>query len=228
VNIGQTIVSNQAATSLFLLAKDLGELEVWTSVNEADMANVRVGQNATFTVDAYPGQTFTGNVAQCRPNATMQQNVVTYNIVVSVKNPTDKDHPNGLLLPYMTANVKFIMQKKENVLLVPNSALRYKPSPELIVPDARAKFANKKVGPKGPNDQSAGSGSKDKEELPILWVKDGKYVRPVTIHIGMSDGVSTEVTGKDVEEGTVIVTGESRGGDAGDAKSPFTPQLFKR
>ena len=226
VNIGQAVVSNQTASSLFLVARDLRRLEVWTSVNEADMANIYKTQKATFTVDAFPGKVFEGTVTQDRENATMQQNVVTYNVVVSTDNPVDKDHPMGILRPYMTANVKFVMAKREKVLIVPNSALRYRPSADVIAPDLRSKFA-RKAGPKGANDPGAGSG-KDKEELPMVWVKDGKYVRPVQVHTGLSDGVSTEVKDGDLEEGAQIVTGESRGADGGDAKSPFAPQLFRR
>jgi HlyD family secretion protein len=231
VSVGQTIVSNQTASSLFLMAKNLGTLQVWASVNEADIGHIEVGQPVDFTVDAHSGETFHGTVSQIRLNANMTQNVVTYYVIVDTENRSDAKHPNGMLMPYMTANLRFVMDTKSNVLLVPNSALRYKPSAELIAPDLRAKYARAlKTGPKTAGDLASSSGGprKDKEELPTLWVKDGKYVRPVQVHTGLSDGVSTEITDDDVPEGSVIAIGESRGGDGGDAKSPFTPQLFRR
>src|SRR5205823_11154354 len=125
VNIGQTVVSSLNAPSLFLIAKDLKRLQVWASVNEADIGNIRSGQQVTFTVDAYPGRTFKGTVAPDQPrlNASMTQNVVTYTVVVTTRND------DGKLKPYLTANVNFEVSKHENVLLVPNAALRWKPNP---------------------------------------------------------------------------------------------------
>ena len=124
---------------------------------------MHLDQEASFTVDAHPGWTFKGTVTQIQKKATMQQNVVTYNVVVSTENKND-DHPevDEPLLPYMTANLKFIMEKKTKVLMVPNSALRYKPSPEIVAPDIRDKYARRlKTGPRGANEPSASSASGD-------------------------------------------------------------------
>lgn len=133
VNIGQTVVSALSASSLFLLAKDLSRVQIWASVNEADIGNIHVGQNATFTIDTYPNDTFIGTVTQVRLNATMTQNVVTYTVVVTTDNKDQR------LLPYMTANVNFEVARHENVLKVPNAALRWKPRPAEIAPDIRQK-----------------------------------------------------------------------------------------
>ncbi|HMF13378.1 MAG TPA: efflux RND transporter periplasmic adaptor subunit, partial [Gemmataceae bacterium] len=122
VNIGQTVVSSLTAPSLFLLAKDIKRLQVWASVNEADIGQIHKGQAVTFTVDAHPGEVFKGTVSQIRLNATMTQNVVTYTVVV------DTDNSSGKLLPYLTANLQFQISKSDNALLVPNSALRYTPT----------------------------------------------------------------------------------------------------
>ena len=100
VNIGQTVVASLNAPSLFLIAKDLTRMQVWASVNEADIGRIRAGQTVRFTVDAFPGETFVGEVAQVRLNATMTQNVVTYTVVVTA------DNPEGRLLPYLTANLQ--------------------------------------------------------------------------------------------------------------------------
>src|SRR5204863_6291083 len=123
VNVGQTVVASLNAPSLFLIAKDLTRLQIWTSVNEADIGQIHPGQPVTFTVDAHPNQTFHGTVSQIRLNATMTQNVVTYTVVV------DTDNANGKLLPYLTANVQFEVNSRPNVLEVPNAALRWRPRP---------------------------------------------------------------------------------------------------
>ena len=133
VNIGQTVVSALSASSLFLLAKDLSRVQIWASVNEADIGRIHQGQNATFTIDTFPNDTFTGTVTQVRLNATMTQNVVTYTVVVTTENKDQR------LLPYMTANVNFEVARHENVLKVPNAALRWKPRPAEIALDDRAK-----------------------------------------------------------------------------------------
>lgn len=122
VNVGQTVVSSLNAPSLFLIAKDLKRMEVWVAVNEADIGQIHPDQNVTFTCDAFPGETFTGTVSKMRLNATLTQNVVTYTVEVITDNSTNR------LLPYLTANVSFEIDKRENVVLVPNAALRYTPS----------------------------------------------------------------------------------------------------
>ncbi len=133
VNIGQTVVSSLSAPSLFLIAKDLTRMQIWTAVNEADIGNIHEGQDVTFTVDAYGNRKFTGKVSKVRLDAQMTQNVVTYTVEITTEN---KDRA---LIPYMTANVSFQVAKKDNVLLVPNVALRWSPSdPDTIAPDARA------------------------------------------------------------------------------------------
>ena len=132
VNVGQTVVSSLSASSLFLLAQDLTRIQVWASVNEADIGRIRPGVKVHFTVDAYPSETFVGVVSQIRLNATMTQNVVTYTVVVTT------DNKDLRLLPYMTASLKFEIEHHDNVLKVANAALRWKPRPKQIAPDVRA------------------------------------------------------------------------------------------
>jgi HlyD family secretion protein len=132
VNVGQTVVSSLSASSLFLLAKDLSRIQVWASVNEADIGRIHPGVKVHFTVDAYPNETFEGEVLQVRLNATMTQNVVTYTVVVTTENKDLR------LLPYMTANLSFEIERHDNVLKVPNAALRWKPRQQQIAPDVRA------------------------------------------------------------------------------------------
>jgi HlyD family secretion protein len=217
VNIGQTVVSSLNAPSLFLIAKDLKRLQVWASVNEADVGNIHSGQGVTFSVDAYPGRAFKGAVAPDQPrlNASMTQNVVTYTVVVST------DNSDGKLLPYLTANLQFEVSKRTAALLVPNAALRWRPAPEQVAPEARDEYLRARGAGK-PADAPAEKGPPDRG---ALWAEDGGFVRPVKVRVGLSDGVKTEIVGGEVREGDAVVVGESAQPE-GDASSPFTPKLF--
>ena len=136
-------MSSLNAPSLFLLAKDLNRLQVWVSVNEADIGRIKPGQPVTFTVDAQPGVVFPGKVGKIRLNATMTQNVVTYTVEV------DTDNSGGKLFPYLTANVTFIVGERKNVLLVPNAALRWTPKLSQVVAEFRGS-PKKAQGPEAP------------------------------------------------------------------------------
>jgi HlyD family secretion protein len=205
VNIGQTVVSSLNAPSLFLIAKDLGRLQVWASVNEADVGRIRPGQPVTFTVDAYPGEQFRGQVAQLRLNATMTQNVVTYTVVVTT------DNADGRLLPYLTASLHFTVEERQGVLLVPNAALRWQPDPQEIAPEARAA-------------ERAGT----EPDRGLLWMTDGRLVRPIPVHVGPSDGLVTEIVSDRLRDGDAVVVGEAAAGEETTEASPFTPRFFGR
>ena len=186
VNIGQTVVASLSAPSLFLIAKDLTRMQVWASVNEADIGQIHLGMPVRFTVDTYSGKIFRGTVTQVRMDATMTQNVVTYTVVVTT------DNTDGKLFPYMTANVKFEVQNRKDVLLVPNAALRWKPDSTQVDPAANktllalaAKAAKPAVNPM--TEESVGA-----KERGCLWVAAGAgTVNPVEITVGPSDGTKT-------------------------------------
>lgn len=201
VTIGQTVQSSFNTPSLFLIAKDLKRMTVWASVNEADIGRVRVGQTARFTVDAYPGSTFTGTVSRIRLNATNTQNVVVYTVEVTVEN-TDRR-----LLPYMTANLQFEVDRRTEATLVPNAAIRYRPSLELI------------AGGK------SGQSAKDQAGRVVVWVEEGGKVRAVPIEIGLTDGSSTEVLGGELTPETRVVVGEMKGNAPSEAGNPFATKL---
>jgi HlyD family secretion protein len=222
VNIGQTVVSSLNAPSLFLIAKDLKRLQVWASVNEADIANVRSGQPVTFTVDAHPGRVFKGTVAPDQPrlNASMTQNVVTYTVVV------DTDNSDGTLLPYETANLQFEVSKHSHALLVPNTALRWKPTPPMVVPEARDDYINAQRKKAQPGDKPAKGAENEQHHRGVLWVEDNGFVRPVKVKTGLSDGAMTEIVAGDIPEGATVVVGENRAGDGGGATNPFAPKMF--
>ena len=202
VTIGQTVQSSFNTPSLFLIAKDLRRMTVWASVNEADVGRVRVGQTARFTVDAYPGSTFVGTVSRVRLNATNTQNVVVYTVEVTV------DNPDRRLMPYMTANLQFEVDRRDDALLVPNAALRYRPAPELV--------AGGKSGQAAPKDQPGHA---------VVWVEDGGKVRPVPVEVGLTDGTVTEVTGGALTPDTRVVVGEAKGGAPSEAGNPFATKL---
>jgi HlyD family secretion protein len=220
VNIGQTVVASLSAPSLFLLAKDLRRITVWISVNEADVGSIYPGQPVTFTVDAFPNREFKGEVGKIRLNATMTQNVVTYTVEVNTNND------DGKLLPYLTANAKFITGRREDVLLVPNAALRWVPQPALIAPEARKKRHGAKREKEGGAEPAGAT-----QPRGALWVQQGNLVRPIYVNVGLTDGSFTEVTGKEVTEGMAVVIGESAKEDKAStagARSPLMPQPFGR
>jgi HlyD family secretion protein len=124
VDVGQTVAASLQAPELFLIAKDLRDMQVETSIDEADVGRVRPGQRATFTVDAYPGRQFGGEIKQVRKAATNTQNVITYTALVSAANP------DGALMPGMTANVRIVTDTRDSVLKAPNAALRFRPPGE--------------------------------------------------------------------------------------------------
>ena len=182
VDVGQTVAASLAAPTLFLIAQDLTKMQVDTNVSEADVGRVVVGQLATFTVDAYPGQVFSGAVIQIRKAPINVQNVITYDAVIGVSNPDLK------LFPGMTANVKILVNQRPNVLRVLNAALRYHPATE----PAAATVV--KGGRKGAAPEKA------------VWIMnaDNKPQR-VVVTTGESDGTYTEVTQGGLKDGDRVI-----------------------
>jgi HlyD family secretion protein len=223
VNIGQTVVSSLNAPSLFLIARDLTKMQIWVALNEADVGRIRVGGPATFTVDAFPGREFRGTVGKVRLNATMTQNVVLYTVEVDIENP-DK-----LLLPYLTANVHFILSRETNVLLVPNAALRWTPtSVAQIAPEARrGPLSDPPAEGAADAGAAAGKQGRDRSSRRTLWLKDGEFVRPMEVTVGTSDGVNTVVEAEGLGEGQQVVVGEATAARA-DVRNPFLPRLLRR
>ena len=200
VDVGQTVAANFSAPQLFLIAKDLSDMQILASVDESDISAIRTGQPVEFTVQAYPNQTFAGTVQKVRLQSKTQDNVVNYTAVVGVKNTT------GKLLPGMTATVQFLTGVAENVLVVPNAALRIRPTPAML---AQART----------DDQRAGSA--------ILWTLDDKgTLEPVRVRTGLSDGRNTAVEGAKLAEGTKVVIGALDAGgttssDESSSRNPF-------
>jgi HlyD family secretion protein len=189
VNVGQNVAAGGPnGSSLFLIAKDIKKMQVWASVNEADVARIRKGMEARFSVDAFPKETFKGTVSQIRMNAAMSKNFVTYTVVIAFENPDLK------LMPYLTANLKFQGENHTKVLLVPNAALNWQPGLGQVAPEVHGVLAATNIpGNRG-----------------VVWVKtaDGQHVRPVEVQIVARDNKMFEVSGKEVKEGMEIVVGE--------------------
>jgi HlyD family secretion protein len=178
VDVGQTVAASLAAPTLFLIAQDLTKMQVDTNVSEADVGRVRVDQPATFTVDAYPGRTFTGNVTSIRKAPINVQNVITYDAVIGVSNSDLK------LFPGMTANVKILVNQRLNVLKVSNAALRYHPASET----------------------AAAGGGKGAAPEKAVWTLDANNKQQrVVVTTGESDGTYTEVTKGGLKDGDRVI-----------------------
>ncbi len=221
VNIGQTVVASLNAPSLFLIAKDLTRMQIWVGVNEADIGRIIPGEPVTFRCDAFPGREFKGTVGKVRLNATMTQNVVMYTVEVNT------DNPDRVLLPYLTANVHFVVHRESNVLLAPNAALRWMPTTlAQVAPDARSW---KPVDPPAGDPPGAARLAKPDPIMPAavgtIWLVDGDYVRPLDVKLGETDGTTTVIEAAALREGREIVTGEIFESAQTNTQNPFLPQL---
>ena len=180
VEEGQTVAASFSTPELFTIAQDLTNMQVVANVDEADIGGVKEGERVTFTVDAYPDETFQGTVKQVRQEATTTNNVVTYEVVISAPNTNLK------LKPGLTANVTIFTAERSGVLSVSSKALRYTPTKETV---GHMKIVD--------------GGGKSK-----VWVIEGNTIKSVPVNIGMTDGTHTQIL-SGVSRGQVIVTGVS-------------------
>lgn len=230
VNIGQTVVSSMNAPTLFLIATDLKKMQIWAAVNEADIGRVSVGQKVIFTVDAFQGREFEGKVNKIRLNATMTSNVVSYIVEVDVTNEDET------LLPYLTANVQFVVKEYLETFVVPNAALRFAPEEQFIEPSMLAEYQANAQKSERKNKKRTSAASDQVEK--VIWKEAGQYVRPVWVKVGESNGVFTPVAPLKDGELAVndqVITGKevsksSKDAEAGsgEGKNPFAPQMPKR
>lgn len=197
VDIGQTVAANFQTPILFQIAKDLREMQINISVAEADIGLLRIDQPINFTVDAYPNNIFTGTVKQVRLNPTIQENVVTYNVVAMVNNI------DGSLLPGMTANIHFVVNQRKNVLRISNAALRYRPKDSDL-------DINKQ------HDRQDGQST-------VYRLIAGK---PVPTHVtpGITDGNYTEIVAGDIKAGDAVIIREKS--NKKDSETKFRLRMF--
>jgi HlyD family secretion protein len=228
VDVGQTVAASLQAPTLFVIAQDLRKMQVDTSVTEADIGKLKAGMPATFSVDAFPGR-FRGQVRQIRNAATTVQNVVTYDAVIDVDNSELK------LRPGMTANVTFIWAEKDDVVKVPNAALRFRPTPEIFtalklpVPaglnaagggrgprpaGGGAAPGGSGAGPAGGGARPRGGDGKrgDEQADRTVWLQRDGRPEAATVKTGVSDGSVTEIVEGSVREGDLVIVDASIGG----------------
>ena len=194
VEVGQTVAASFATPNLFLIALDLTKMQVDTYVSESDIGGITEGKDASFTVDAYPGVPFAGTIRQVRLAPIAVQNVVTYNVVIGVENKDLR------LKPGMTANVSIVVAQREDVLKVPNAALRFVP-PKSEVASRPSGGANQEAGARA---LVAGGGPPTRP----LWMEaDNGEPVPVKVQIGISDGAYTEVLSEGLAVGDEVIVG---------------------
>jgi HlyD family secretion protein len=242
VDVGQTVAASLSAPQLFLIANDLSEMQILASVDESDIGQIKEGQPVKFTVQSYPGQTFSGTVKQVRLQSTTTENVVNYTAVVAV------DNASGKLLPGMTATVSFLTADAEDVLTVPNAALHIAPTAEMLAQTGMRNGA--RTGGQRGADSTRGQGgnaaarggnatgggfagragnAQTRPSMGVIWTlaADKKTVKPVRVHVGLTDGQRTEVSADSLEEGMHVITSIAPNGAvsaAGSAtQSPFQP-----
>ena len=215
VDIGQTVAASFQTPTLIKIAQDLSEMRIDTSFAEADIGNIREGQKARFTVDAFPNRQFVGEVQQIRLNPTNQQNVVTYNVRITVANS------DQTLLPGMTAYVNIGVQKRNDVLLVPNAALRFKPADaaEKKVESGQKPALTGGMSGMGPGADGgppktsggggAGKGKKRDGQSGMVYVLAAGELKPVSVQLGITDNRNTEVLGGELQVGDRVITGEN-------------------
>lgn len=215
VDVGQTVAASFQTPTLIQIAQDLSKMQIDTSFAEADIGNIKVGQKVKFNVDAFPNRNFEGAVKQVRLNSTNTSNVVTYNVVVSV------DNSDQVLLPGMTAYVNIAVANREQALLAPNAALRYKPKLE--------ENGNSKGGQDKANSKNKDRKKNRGENLAagkIYVLKDGKPSL-VRVRIGITDGRNTEIMSKDLSVGTQVIVGETQANGQGQGGGSMrAPRMF--
>lgn len=201
VEEGQTVAASFSTPTLFTIAQDLTDMRVIADIDEADIGEVKEGQRVTFTVDAFPNDTFNGSVTQVRQEAKTESNVVTYEVVISAPNNDLK------LKPGLTANVTIYTMEKKNVLSVPSKALRFTPNEHLLGKDESV------IDCKG------------KEKV---WIRDGKSLKATAVRTGTTNGTMTEIL-DGLKAGTTVITDFSIAGPGGDGEhaqdnsNPFMP-----
>jgi HlyD family secretion protein len=222
VDIGQTVAASFSTPTLFTIANDMSRMQVQALVDEGDIGNVKVGQDVSFTVDAYPADIFKGRVSQIRLQPTTVQNVVEYTVIIEAANPGEK------LMPGMTANITINVAEAKNVLKVPTTALRFTPPQDVLarlfkeLPDSTKQKMQRRWKQNGSGTASGGgemalggmSGGTSAQTRDLtpgsyfrVWVVNGKQIRPIRVLLGLSDGTNTEVQGE-LKEGDEVAVGE--------------------
>ena len=236
VNVGQTVAASLSAPTLFTIANDLTQMQVIANIDQADIGLVEQAKSVKFSVDAFPGKDFDGKIEQMRLNPVNVQNVVTYNVVIDVANPDQK------LKPGMTANLTITIDERNNVLKVPNAALRFTPQRTDSGSGAGAQGQAQGQGQgrrrQQGGDNAAGGNNAQSNFAPasapvlpgqvrVVWVlgQNGKPERR-RITVGLSDGSATEVVEGDLNEGDMVITGQQISSSNANRSTNSTPPGF--
>jgi HlyD family secretion protein len=199
VTAGQTVASSLTTPTLFLIAQDLTQMQVDVNVSESDIGQVRAGEDASFTVNAFPARIFTGKVKEVRQSPQSVQNVITYDVVVAVANA------DLALRPGMTASAKIVVDQRDDALRVPSKALRYQPSG--VPSGAEHTGGAATVAADAPGTRGR-----------VWGLRDGKPV-PVSVRAGLDDGTNTEVLSGKLTAGDTVILGESSASRSGASRS---------
>ena len=228
VDVGQTVAASLQAPTLFTIANDLAEMQIETSIDEADIGRIKEGQQAVFTVDAFPDQTFRGTVSQVRLSPEIVQNVVTYDVIIQAANP------DLLLKPGMTANVTVLIDQREDILRVPTAALRFRPA--MSQEELPSEEGGARPPATGSPSTSAGSFKQDappaeKKNQAMLWTLNPEgQPESIPVQTGISDGSSIEIVSGDLKEGDMVIVGmgNSNSPQGNQQVNPFAPQFRRR
>jgi HlyD family secretion protein len=228
VDVGQTVAASLATPQLFLIANDLSRMQILASVDESDIGMIRTGQPVRFSVQAYPNETFSGTVQQVRLQSTTQENVVNYTVVVAVQNP------DGRLLPGMTATVEFITGSAPDVLMVPNAALRIRPTEAMRTAVFGTRGAERAVGndrnlgvardagsAAGANAQANGSARRPANVSMVWYLDQNGALAMARVRTGLTDGQRTQIETDELGEGTQVIVGITQSAQTTTSTSPF-------
>jgi HlyD family secretion protein len=178
INVGQSVEAGQSSPPLFVIAEDLSSMNVIAHISESDIGKIEVGQDAVFSVNAYPNEEFSGKLEQIRSEPIVNNNVVTYDVVIRVQNKELK------LKPGMTAEVSILVAHRDDTLRIPRAALRFIPPPNALVE----------------------RNSQEPNGSPVVWIPaESKKIKPVKINPGISDDNFTEIVGGDLREGEEVI-----------------------
>ena len=250
VEEGQTVASSFSSPTLFEIAENLSNMQILASVDESDIGQIKNGQMAKFSVEAYPDKEFTGKVVQIRLNSQVVQNVVNYTVVINAENK------NNLLLPGMTATIDFYVEQKNNVLLVPNAALRFQPTADMLaeykkengdsssrnnIPDSvRKKFRRMRESGFGSGNFGGGNfggngmgmgNFRASKNFGTMWYLDSKgKLQMGRALLGLTDGKNTEIVrSRNIKDGMKIITGtENNNAGTSNIQNQNFPRGFRR
>ena len=213
IDVGQTVAASLQAPVLFKIAQDLRKMQIDSSFAEADIGRIKVGQAVNFAVDAFPSRAFQGVVKQVRLNAVTTQNVVTYDVVVTVENPDE------ILAPGMTAYVNVIIADKKSIPLVSNAALRYKPTKAPTKETQEGMKQNPQGKPKGKGENKDGN-------FGMVYVLKEGIPTPIKVQLGITDNRFTEIVSDNIAVGDKIIIDENKATNANTGFGAHGPKIF--